>query len=366
MTKKVLERKRKVELNKENVPEIETLPAKRMSDEPLSKKVKWINKQRVLVFATRGISYRHRHLMDDLKTLMPQHRSESKIERAKNLQVVNEICEMKNCNKTILFEGRRKRDLYMWFSNISDGSSAKFLVENVYTMGELKMTGNCLKGSRPLLSFDENFTNKAHYSLLKELLVQIFGVPNHHPKSQPFFDHVYTFSILDNRIWFRNFQILTEDGGLAEIGPRFVLNPIKIYSGSFGGEALWENPTYISPAKFRQSIIKKAADKYVNKVEQKLVQEISKPKKSYSLNPTDEIFKGDLLETAKELEETEAEIIATNKPNKTNKTKRPRLKNNVTKQLIKKVTETNLKKKAGLKRKTRLKTKTRLKKKTKN
>jgi len=26
---------------------------------------------------------------------------------------------------------------------------------SVHTMSELKMTGNCLKGSRPLLSFDE-------------------------------------------------------------------------------------------------------------------------------------------------------------------------------------------------------------------
>lgn len=119
----------------------------------------------------------------------------------------------------------------------------------VYTMGELKMTGNCLRGSRPLLSFDENFTTHAHYSLLKELLTQIFGVPNHHPKSQPFFDHVYTFTVLDNRIWFRNFQILTEDGALTEIGPRFVLNPVKIFSGSFGSDTLWENPNYISPAK---------------------------------------------------------------------------------------------------------------------
>ncbi|XP_076278379.1 ribosome biogenesis protein BRX1 homolog [Lasioglossum baleicum] len=327
-------------------------------DEPPLRKVKWINKQRVLVFATRGISYRHRHLMDDLKTLMPHHRPESKMERTKNLQVVNEICEMKNCNKTILFEGRRKRDLYMWFSNISDGPSAKFLVENIYTMGELKMTGNCLKGSRPLLSFDENFASKPHYNLLKELFIQIFGVPNHHPKSQPFYDHVYTFTVLDNRIWFRNFQILTEDGGLAEIGPRFVLNPIKIYNGSFGGEALWENPTYISPTKFRQSINKKAAGKYMNKVEQKLVQEISKPKESYSLNPIDEIFKGDPLVKAKELEEQEAKAMETTVPTKINKTRKIKLKKKVTKQIGDKVKKTSLKSKTSFKKKTRFKKKT--------
>lgn len=92
--------------------------------------VKWINRQRVLVFATRGISHRHRHLMEDLKTLMPHHRPECKMERTQNLQVVNEMCEIKNCNNAILFEGRKKRDLYVWFANVPTGPSAKFCVEN--------------------------------------------------------------------------------------------------------------------------------------------------------------------------------------------------------------------------------------------
>lgn len=103
-------------------------------------------------------------------------------------------------------------------------------------MEELKMTGNCLRGSRPLLSFDTNFEKDPHYKLLKELFTQIFGVPKHHPKSQPFFDHVYTFTVLDNRIWFRNFQILSEDGAVAEIGPRFVLNPVSFKCEQIGYE----------------------------------------------------------------------------------------------------------------------------------
>jgi len=57
-------------------------------------------------------------------------------------------------------------------------------------MAELKMTGNCLRGSRPLLSFDKSFdasgeNPKPHFVLLKELFTQIFSVPNRHPKSQP-------------------------------------------------------------------------------------------------------------------------------------------------------------------------------------
>ena len=85
---------------------------------------------------------------------MPHSKSDSKMHRKKEpMFVVNEIAEMKNCNKCILFEARRKTDLFMWVGGVPRGPSAKFVVENVHTMAELKMTGNCLKGSRPLLSF---------------------------------------------------------------------------------------------------------------------------------------------------------------------------------------------------------------------
>ncbi|XP_050304473.1 ribosome biogenesis protein BRX1 homolog [Anthonomus grandis grandis] len=287
--KKNLKRKR-AEVTEPSDPE--PLPAVRHSDEPIQKKRKWTNKQRVLVFASRGINHRDRHLMEDLKKLMPHHKPEAKMERSKTLSVINEMCEMKNCNKAIMFEGRKKRDLYMWLSNVPNGPSVKFFVENVSTMAELKLTGNCLRGSRPLLSFDPTFNKEPHYSLLKELLTQVFGVPKHHPKSQPFFDHVYTFTILDNRIWFRNFQILSEDGALAEIGPRFVLNPVKIFSGSFGGLPLWENPHYMSPARYRQQVRLEAKNKYVNRIQQKATAEATRPGgDAYELTPLDDIFK---------------------------------------------------------------------------
>lgn len=52
------------------------------------------------------------------------------MERSKTLSVINEMCEMKNCNKALMFEGRKKKDLYMWLSNIPNGPSVKFLIEN--------------------------------------------------------------------------------------------------------------------------------------------------------------------------------------------------------------------------------------------
>lgn len=42
-------------------------------------KVKYTNKQRCLVLASRGISYRTRHLMKDLEALMPQYKKDVKV-----------------------------------------------------------------------------------------------------------------------------------------------------------------------------------------------------------------------------------------------------------------------------------------------
>jgi ribosome biogenesis protein BRX1 len=62
-------------------------------------------------------------------------------------------------------------------------------------------------GSRPFVVFDKNFDSAPHWQLLKELLHQAFGTPRNHPKSKPFFDHILSFYIVDNRIWFRNYQV---------------------------------------------------------------------------------------------------------------------------------------------------------------
>lgn len=46
-------------------------------------------------------------------------------------------------------------------------------VQNVHTMDELKMTGNCLKGSRGLLSFDRAFDDTEWGRLTKEVFTQV-------------------------------------------------------------------------------------------------------------------------------------------------------------------------------------------------
>lgn len=47
-------------------------------------------------------------------------------------------------------------------------------------------------------------------------------------------------------------------------------------------------------------------------MDQKIIQKVNKPKESYSLNPMDEIFKGDPLEKAIELQQKETIDIQNN------------------------------------------------------
>ena len=134
-------------------------------------------------------------------------------------------------------------------------------------MSELNFSGNCLKGSRPVLSFDGAFERQPHLRVIKEVFLHVFGVPQGARRSKPFVDHVMGFSVADGRIWVRNYQISESEpsssssaaaaakkdavegedqdmldlprtkgkgGGnkeldisLVEIGPRFVITPSK-------------------------------------------------------------------------------------------------------------------------------------------
>src|SRR5690349_17434461 len=74
-------------------------------------------------------------------------------------------------------------------------------------MEELHFTGNCLKGSRPILSFDGAFETEPHLRVIKEVFLHIFGVPQGARKSKPFIDHVMGFSVADGKIWIRNYEV---------------------------------------------------------------------------------------------------------------------------------------------------------------
>ena len=151
-------------------------------------------RQKVLVLSSRGVTQRMRHVMNDLSALLPQAKKgtsavpcprmrlfwlmqhfdkDAKLDSKHQLYMVNELAELSNCNNALFFEARRHQDLYMWASKTPNGPSVRFHVLNSHTMDELKMTGNCLKGSRPIVCFDKAFDEEPHLRVIKELLMHV-------------------------------------------------------------------------------------------------------------------------------------------------------------------------------------------------
>lgn len=121
-----------------------------------------------------------------------------------------------------------------------------------------------------MLSLDASLDATPQYRLMREMFKRVFSVPQNVRGTKPFIDHVVNLSVVDDRIWFRNYQIAESDPVMAnseatgakddltlvEIGPRFVLQPVLILAGSFGGNLVWENPGFIPP-----KLMKLAANK---------------------------------------------------------------------------------------------------------
>ena len=253
--------------------------------------------------------------MNDLAAMMPHGRKDVKFDSKSKLFQLNELAEIYNCNNTLFFEARKGKDLYMWMSKVPNGPTVKMHVQNckqpfylpcapipywlifantcgaVHTMEELHFTGNCLKGSRPILSFDAAFDQEPHLQLLKEMFLHIFGVPQGARRSKPFIDHVMGFTITDGKVWVRNYQVNEVEPGkitgkdgeeeasnskakskdtnidLVEIGPRFVLTPIVIQEGSFGGPIIYENKQFVSPNQMRSELRKQKSERHSDRAD---------------------------------------------------------------------------------------------------
>lgn len=272
------------------------------------------NKQRCLTVCSRGVTARYRHLLEDLRTLIPHHKKESKLDPGSDGmgRAVNDIAEMRGCTSVLFLECRKRQDAYLWIGKTgqASGPSAKFHVTNIHTMDELRLTGNCMKGSRPILSFDDSFEKLTHLKLLKEVFVDTFGTPRGHPKSKPFVDRVMAFYYADKKIWVRNYQIIeqqpsnalearlakkeTDQGqttSLVEIGPRFVLNPIRIFRGSFGGQTLYQNPDFVSPNEIRAAQRRDKGNTYVERKENEKKRKRIKEQLVLPEDPLDSVFR---------------------------------------------------------------------------
>ena len=88
------------------------------------------NKQRVLILSSRGVTYRQRHLLNDLYALLPHSRKDAKLDTKTKLYQLNELAELYNCNNVLFFEARKGKDLYIWMSKAPNGPTVKMHLQN--------------------------------------------------------------------------------------------------------------------------------------------------------------------------------------------------------------------------------------------
>lgn len=252
----------------------------------------------------------HRHLLADICALLPHTLKESKLDtRKKNAGynlLLNSLADLHSCNVIFFLEAKKRgQDLYLWISRPPNGPTVKFSVTNLHTMGELGtgFAGNCLKGGRGIVVFDRSFDENGpamgkpgteYRALIREMLRSVFCVPKRGVKGmKPFIDRIIGVFGVDDKIWIRVYEIRETEAGkkktdgeedekkqqglkrvpgqpdisLIEIGPRFVLTPIVILEGSFGGPVIYENKEYVSPNQVRREIRMRRAAKYAQRRE---------------------------------------------------------------------------------------------------
>lgn len=83
-----------------------------------------------------------------------------------------------------------------------------------------------------------------------------------------------------------------EATSLVEIGPRFVLNPIRVFASSFGGATLYQNKDYVSPNTARAMRKKQGGTKYEDRRESKKIVREKKKEAAVKPGPLDDVFKG--------------------------------------------------------------------------
>ena len=231
--------------------------------------------------------------------------------------LLNSLAELHSCNVVFFLEARKRgQDLYLWLSRPPNGPTIKFSVTNLHTMGEMGtgFAGNCLKGGRGVVMFDKSFDEKGpeavgqtgteYRGLIREMLRKVFCVPKRGVKGmKPFIDRIIGVFGVDGKIWIRVYEIRESEAGsknkddqaedkkaakgaktggtgpevsLVEIGPRFVLTPIVILEGSFGGPVIYENKEYVSPNQVRRDVRMEKASRYAQRRDVQADHEVKK------------------------------------------------------------------------------------------
>jgi hypothetical protein len=179
-------------------------------------------------------------LIKDLNRIAP-HSKIKKIMGGENIfDFLKFIRKKKQMFSFFFFEKKKKKHIdYLWISKFPDEPLIQMEIYDVKSLQKLHFLGNCCCWSTPLISFDKFFKKKPHLNIIKKIVISFFSSKKNDNRTEPFIDHVISLCYLNNKIWFRVYQIrfskkknqknFTIDQFI-EIGPRLVLNIRKIWA----------------------------------------------------------------------------------------------------------------------------------------
>ena len=116
----------------------------------------WINKQRVLISISKGIKKNEKQVAKNWMHLLCHSKSDVKIEKHEVVEQLRDNCGSKSCENLLYFE-QKKDQLYVWLGKYPEGPTVKFHASDYVSAESYKFLGNCLRHSRPVLSFGADF-----------------------------------------------------------------------------------------------------------------------------------------------------------------------------------------------------------------
>ncbi|KAL8272735.1 hypothetical protein Esti_003285 [Eimeria stiedai] len=230
----------------------------------LRRDTRWLNKQRVLVLGSRGLTARTRLLLDDWKRLLPHHKAENKWEKKEKLQNITELCQLRSCNSVLYLE-QRKNDALLHIAKVPLGPTFIARLMNGFEFG--LRCGSLGFDCGLWFAVSGDFARVAFVWELSSALAPPLGVFSRVriTSTMEAFEGAFLTGLEEQEVqgsgrrthvargrgchcrWsFRIAPLVLGEGGDAnnphrqtyiEIGPRFVMDPVKILEGSFSFEA---------------------------------------------------------------------------------------------------------------------------------
>ena len=78
---------------------------------------------------------------------------------------------------------------------------------------------------------------------------------------------------------------------LIEIGPRFVLDPIRIFSGSFWGQTIYQNADFVSPSSIRSDRLRHKGHEYKTRKDSQVARKRRNEELVVGEDPLENVFR---------------------------------------------------------------------------